>query len=371
MDMWLIEENILNAFHKLPFDAVLAKTEFSAEAPVENKGPTAVIKIEGVLTMTPNYMAKYYGGGNTTYPSIIASIQAAEADPRVKNIELHVNSGGGTVLGLFPTLDALKACSKPITGYVKGMAASAAYSIVAMCDKIIADSVGDRFGSVGIVIDGYNDSSAYSITSSGAKNKRPDHNTDEGLKEIISQLDEAEGIFVSYIAEGRGIEKSTLMDKFGNGSVFFSEKALEKGLIDEIKSLGSKDKKKSTQNADIGDKMDAKQLKAEHPGLFAEIIAMGEELGAAAKMKDVQAHLIMAEAHGAYDIAHKAIEAGEPLDALYMAKYSVAGQPNALSKQREADAAALATAAQNADTQTQGDDGLFGASVAEDMKAGM
>src|SRR5688572_10535595 len=70
-------------------------------------GSTAQIAIEGVLTKKPDFFALFFGGGNTTYSTIRQALATAEMDPTIKDVVLHIDSPGGSVDGLFETLDAI------------------------------------------------------------------------------------------------------------------------------------------------------------------------------------------------------------------------------------------------------------------------
>ena len=43
-------------------------------------GETAAIQINGVLTDQPDFFARFWGGGNTTYREIVAALALADAD---------------------------------------------------------------------------------------------------------------------------------------------------------------------------------------------------------------------------------------------------------------------------------------------------
>ena len=89
-------------------------------------GNTASVAVHGVLTDKPSFMAMLFGGGNTTYSEVRSAIAEADADSNITEIVLDIDSPGGTVAGLFPTLDAMAATKTPIRAVVSNMAASAA-----------------------------------------------------------------------------------------------------------------------------------------------------------------------------------------------------------------------------------------------------
>ncbi len=99
-------------------------------------GTTARIEVNGILTESPDIMARIFGGGNTTYSDIISALAAADSNPEIDNVEMLVNSPGGSVDGLFDALAALQVFSKPLTAIVGNNAESAAYAIVSQADTI-------------------------------------------------------------------------------------------------------------------------------------------------------------------------------------------------------------------------------------------
>ena len=63
------------------------------------------------------------------------------SDAKGQSIELHVNSGGGSVFDAFAIMTALRNHPAPVTAYVDGLAASAASYLIAAADKVVMSSV--------------------------------------------------------------------------------------------------------------------------------------------------------------------------------------------------------------------------------------
>lgn len=247
--MWLIKKSVaeaieharaqgtapppgaMEAFHRRFADAAA-----SGEPRIfKRAGDVAEILIKGVLTSEPDWYAYYYGGGNTTYPEIIQSLALAGADASIKRVVLNVCSPGGYVGGLFDTLAALEAFSKPKETFA-AQADSAAYAIAALGGKITASNPAAEFGSVGVCATyvQYDFEKIYDITSSNAPNKRPDPSTEEGQAVIRKYLDAIEELFVDAIARGRGTTTEDVTSNFGRGEVMLAGSAKKLGLIDKI-----------------------------------------------------------------------------------------------------------------------------------------
>lgn len=295
----------------------------AAQPKPERNGQTWVIPVEGVLTEKPDFIAAYFGGGNTLYPDIVKSIAEANADDSVDNIEMRIgNSPGGNVDGLFPTLDAIRDSKKPVRSVVKNLAASATYGLVSQTNHITALSRGTRFGSVGVAYDtlvftggGFEE---ISITNTDSPDKRPDLTTDKGKAVVRNELDEIYELFGGAIADGRGVSLKDVNKKFGKGVVMLAESAKKAGMIDDIQTTASSGTTEEVRS------MDLNKLKADHPAVYQEAVAVGKELGAKEERDRVCAHLKLGEQSGAMDVASKAIQDGSGLSMTLQAEYQTA-----------------------------------------------
>ena len=331
-------------------------------------GSTAEITIEGILTNTPNMMALFFGGGNTTYVDIINAIAAAEQNDEVEDIVLSVNSPGGNVAGLFNAIDAIAKAEKPTKAVVTNMATSAAYALVAQADSIVAVNESVQVGSVGIVVTHRIDENAVTITSSKAPKKHPDVTTEKGKAVVQEQLNAFHDIFVNVIARGRNTTIDTVNADFGQGAVLLAEKAKKQGMIDSIsnsiisggnnkpldisgnpsaqapvvkvQALGipvkieKEDDKKENTNSAKEATMDLKALQLEHPELFAQVV----EMGVKQERDRVSAHLIYGGgSEQAMVIAIKAVTDGEEVTEVHRANYTMAATNKNAVVDREGD----------------------------------
>lgn len=335
------------------FEARAAARDGGASRILSVAGDVAEIRVEGVLTKAPSFMAMLFGGGNATYPELISALAEADQDPSVTRAELRVDSPGGTIDGLFDAIAALQAFSKPLRAVVTNTAASAAYALVSQADEIVAANKAARVGSIGVVIDTYNDPERVSITSTDAPKKRPDIGTEAGKAVVREELDALHEIFVEAIAEGRSTTAEKINAEFGQGATLLAGEALKRGMIDAVVGTTStiaaeSPSSKSTAITGGGnletEPMDLKTLKAQHPDVFAAALQEGVE-----KERDrVSAHMTMGEAAGAMDIAAKAIADGEEYTAKHMAQYNAAALRSRDQQDRQSDDAAAGAAANGA-----------------------
>lgn len=363
-----------------------------SEAPRNLKiaGDVAEISISGVLTKKPDFFLWFFGVSQTSYESIQSALAMAEADPAVKRVVLNVDSPGGNVDGLFDTLAALDAFTKPISTKAS-LAASAAYAIAAMGGKIEALTAASTFGSIGVVATYFLDDETVDITSTEAPNKRPDPSTPEGQAVIREHLDAIHDLMVDAIAKGRGKDAETINAKFGGGKVFLAEEAKKRGMVDKIakpalravpveviddptaktpepvRGSGSTPVVKATQ-ANRTSKMTKEELKAQHPDLYAAVLNEGKELGAKAAEETtlkaerdrVESFLIAGEGSGDMKTALEAIRAGTQMTGALQTKFLFAGRNkgDVDARQAESDAANKAlegspeAASQDIETQT-------------------
>lgn len=372
--MWLLNEETFRAMQRAEASGLAPTAQQRAEfqAQIEARGgvprnmsvsgSTAEIRVEGVLTKTPDLFAMLFGGGNTTYTDIQAALALADSDPAVKDVSLFIDSPGGNVHGLFDTLAALEAFSKPIK--VRAVQAqSAAYAIASAAGKIEAVNPAAMFGSIGTAVSLFVDDEVVTLTNTDSPDKRPDPRTEEGRAVIVQFLDAINELFVDAIARGRGVSASVVSSEFGRGRTVLAAEAKRKGMIDSI----SKPARKASVRAEVQETpelqaednippatsgaqqekkhMTLEELKAQHPELCKELVAEGVK-----KERDrVCAHLTLGEASGDLKTAFEAIESGEAMTSTLQAKYMAAGMNRRDREERQSESSSAEKVLSNAD----------------------
>lgn len=323
-------------------------------------GDVAEIKVTGIVTNTPSFMAMLFGGGNVTYPEIISALAEADQNPEVKRAKLRVDSSGGTFDGLFETIAALQAFTKPLEGVVQNKAASAAFGLVAQCDRVVAVNRAARVGSVGVVGSFAVDENIVEIANSDSPKKRPDVKTDTGKAIVREELDPLADLFAEAIATGRNTTKEKVIAEYGQGGMLLADDALKRGMIDAIAepSLRAVKTAKPTPTASSGGinpetgPMDLNTLMAQHPDVYAAAVKKGTD----DERDRVSAHLTMGETSGDMATAVAAINDGSPMTASLTAKYFSAGMNRSDLAARDGDDAAVAAAADGAQEELTGED---------------
>ena len=327
--MWLLEASVLERLQKA-MDLGLeqhwlahpAKSAVSAKASSVDDG-VAVIAVEGILTKQADPLIQFFYGANTAYDDINAQIGAAESDARVTAIRFDIDSPGGNVDGLFDTLAAISASSKPKTVFARN-ALSAAYGIAAAAGgPITASGPGAQFGSVGTAISMAVSDTVVTLTSSGAPEKRPDPRTEEGRASIIRHLDAIDDLFVGAIADGRDVTSQDVRTSFGRGASLLAGDAEQRGMIDGIAGAGLRVVENGTQATAQGGSeavMDPEQLKAEHPAVYKAVV----ELGVQQERDRVQAHINLGET-GDMKVALEAVKDGSDVTQSIYSAHLAAG----------------------------------------------
>jgi ClpP class serine protease len=302
------EKAVLEARGGMPQNLVLA-------------GTTAEIRVEGVLTKRPDFWAWLLGGGNTTYTSIRQALAMAEQDPNVKTIVLAIDSPGGSVDGLFETLDALtalRASSKKTIRVRAENAQSAAYGIAAAAGTIEATSRASTFGSIGTAVQFHVDPDVVTLTNSDSPDKRPDVTTDAGKAVVVKFLDQVNDEFAKAIAQGRDVPVRTVKDDFGRGASFTAPNALKLSMIDKISTpprAATTSKGRAMANEDQNDA----------PRASAAEIDAAVQRGIQTERDRVLAHVTLGETCGDMSIALEAIRGGAGLTLELSARYQAAG----------------------------------------------
>lgn len=187
-----------------------------------------------------------FGGASTV--QLRRDIRAAAADPNVSAILLDIDSPGGTVAGTADLAAEVRAARrrKPVWAHIDDMGASAAYWVAASADQIFANDRTALVGSIGTVMTVYDQSAAAEargvkplvfatgpLKGAGAPGSPV---TEEQRAYFQSIVDDSQQSFDAAVKSGRRFSADQLAS-VKTGGVFPAAKALDLGLIDDIRSL--------------------------------------------------------------------------------------------------------------------------------------
>lgn len=211
----------------------------------------AVIPVLGAIFPRSNMVADSTGG--TALDAIMRDFRVAQANEGVERIVMLVDSPGGVVSGLGEAADAIRASSKPVTAFVTGIGASAAYWLASQASELVMDASAS-VGSIGVVASmsrqvapGSDGRRSFEVVSVNAPLKRPDPETDEGRAAIQAEVDAVEMVFMADVAAGRKVGLDKVKADFGRGAMVPAARAVATGMADRIGTLESV-LARSTQN---------------------------------------------------------------------------------------------------------------------------
>ncbi|MEK7772733.1 MAG: signal peptide peptidase SppA [Deltaproteobacteria bacterium] len=207
----------------------------------------AVIPVDGVIAKRMNLFSQISGGVSTDL--LARDFKAALVDPSVKAIVLAIDSPGGTVDG---TVDIARLVYesrgvKPIVAYTDGLMASAAYWIGSATDKVYIGNDATLVGSIGVVATHTDMSKAQEMQGVkttevyAGKYKRIVSQyaplSEAGQAYLQDRVDYLYSVFVSAVADNRGMPVEKVLKGMADGKVFSGRQAVEAGLVDGVSTL--------------------------------------------------------------------------------------------------------------------------------------
>lgn len=204
---------------------------------------TAVVPLFGPVF--PRATLVNSSAGGTPLDAVMRDFRVAQASTAVERVVLLVDSPGGVVSGLGEAAATIRGAAKPVTAFVTGMAASAAYWLASQATEIVLEPAAS-VGSIGIVASvsrqegpGADGRRTHEIVSSNAPRKRPDVTTEEGRASVQEEIDAIEAEFIAAVAKGRKVPAGVVRQEYGRGAMVAARAAVERGMADRIGTLES------------------------------------------------------------------------------------------------------------------------------------
>lgn len=230
------------------------------------EGGVGVLAIEGVLAPKANLFTEISGGASTQMLS--TQIQGMLNDNAVKSIILAIDSPGGSVFGTPELADVVRSAAKikPVVAVSDASMCSGAYWIGSACNAVYITSPMVNVGSIGVV-----QRRTYQPTADGGpvveeitagKYKRvgsPDKPLNkEDRAYVEGQLDHMYGVFVSAVAANRGASIEQVLDHMADGRVFIGQQAIDRGLVDGFSTVDAMVEQLATNPSQFASRRKAK-----------------------------------------------------------------------------------------------------------------
>jgi len=319
-DPWAIQPDKLNEIMSI-YDAHLKREKIdlvaleqrlgkplgSKDQGYELKDGVAIIDIDGVICRRANLMSKISGGCSTELA--MNTFKEAMEDGSVDAIVLDIDSPGGSVAGTQEFANAVFSARgvKPVYAVASGQMCSAAYWIGAACEKILVTEETTSVGSIGVVAQHIDVSSANKKEGikkteifAGKYKRIASENeplSKDGKGYIQEKVDYLYSIFVADIARFRGVSEEEVLTNMADGRVFIGKQAIDAGLVDGVSTfdtvvdelaggvLSNGTKLNKMENGNMSDETITRDILAkDHPELFDAI----KSEGAAAELERVQ-----------------------------------------------------------------------------------
>jgi signal peptide peptidase SppA len=219
---------------------------FGMPSMLDVQNGVGIVSIQG--SMIPGSAGFMRMFGAVGYADIQDALLEAVADKGVHAILLNIDSGGGAVAGVN---DAAKMIAdvnkvKPVVTYTGGTMASAALWLGSSAGKMYSSETAIT-GSLGVLM--VHASRARQLENDGVKvtviragkdkalmNPYEDL-TEKALEDAQSKADALYDVFLSHVADSRGMSLTAADAAFGQGREFVGKQAVKAGLIDEIGSF--------------------------------------------------------------------------------------------------------------------------------------
>lgn len=208
-------------------------------------GRVAMLTIDDVIVERAS--SQFWGGLGARELGMLIDGVAANSD--LGALVLDISCPGGSVYGLPELADKIHRLGKikPVVAVANSVATSGAFWLASAASEFYMTPSG-RVGSVGVIASHVDNSQANerdgrvvtSFKSVPNKQATTDQNrelSETGAAELQTMVDNYHEIFVKSLAKYRGVSAAVINKKFGEGSVFQTEEALARGMVDGVATL--------------------------------------------------------------------------------------------------------------------------------------
>lgn len=256
--VWALDPSYLRRLWAAAERGFTAPSAAIPEAPRAGTNGTAVIPVQGPISRRADFFSMLFGIQSATTSSIANALRAALADPGVGQIVMHVDSPGGETDGITELAAEIYEARgrKPITAFVDGMAASAAYWVASQADHVIVTPSGS-VGSIGVFalhLDRSKELAEAGIVPTfiqAGKFKTEESPmqplTEDARASVQARVDAFYAMFTKDVARGRGVPVETVRSQFGEGRMVLAKDAVTRGMADVVSDRITARKSSSTK----------------------------------------------------------------------------------------------------------------------------
>ena len=282
-------------------EAKNAEIKFGQEAIIQDR--VATIPVKGPLFQKANLFSQMSDA--SSYDLLSRDVRLADQNDDVDAIVLSINSPGGIHYGISDVYDAIQETSKPVTAYVDGQAASAAYWIASAADEIVMNRTAE-VGSIGSVMKvAYGEEEGVrEFVAAQSPYKRLNVDNEENVESYQQEVDAAAQDFIADVAKGRGVSPEHVENNYGKGAMLLSRDAERIGMVDRVSS-------------------------------YENAVSVARENGAANRAARIQAlsiNITNSEAHAMSDETNAVETAAKELSDEVKAKLKAQGESDALAR---------------------------------------
>ncbi len=204
---------------------------------------TAIVRIEGPIAGDES--AGLLGDDSVSSSDVVAQLEKARDDDRIKGVILEINSPGGSAVAsdeIAQAVKSVRASGKPVVAWIRESGASGAYWIASSSDHIVANRMSIT-GSIGVIssylefaqfLDQWN--VTYNRLVSGDMKDVGDpfeKLTPEDRAFLQGKLDRVHEFFIEEVAANRNLSVDKVR-AIGDGRFYLGVEAKDIGLVDEL-----------------------------------------------------------------------------------------------------------------------------------------
>jgi len=231
----------------IPAEKLRAVAESKRQPGTLDKNEIAIVYATGEIMPGESSSGGFTSGSTMGSDTMVEALKEARDDDSIKAVVLRIDSPGGSVIAsdiIWRAVQITKA-KKPVVVSMSDLAASGGYYIAMGASAIVAQP-GTVTGSIGIFTGKFVTKDLYSkvglSTDSVKRGAYADmftssrKFTDAERAKIETDLRDSYDVFISKVAEGRGIDKEKV-DSIAQGRVWLGHDGKKIGLVDELGGL--------------------------------------------------------------------------------------------------------------------------------------